>query len=515
MAPVVARVARASRYRRPRLRDRAAPPDARRPARALLDRAGLRSRRHDRGSDAHRDHDARARPVWSRCCTTARPDVVLVHGDTTTSTAAALAAFYQQIPVGHVEAGLRTSNRWLPYPEEMNRRLTGDDRVLSFRADAAGARALARRRTSRRRTSSSPATPSSTRSSKRRARDDLPDAAALERARSDAADDRRDRAPAREPRVHARDLRGAARRSPSCRRGRSSTGRFIRRRASRRSRTTCSTACPGVVLVDPIDYARDGGRGERRRPSCLPIRAVSKRRRRASANRCSSCARRPNAPRACAAGTLELVGHDRERIVARRAGCSTTARRTPRMAQARQSVRRRARRRAHRRVAAGAAARRRLSRAVRRINCRPARRYRLVKTLLPVVVAGGTFRRRRRSSGSRAACSRRAGAASRCSRRSGSCSARPSARTRRFGSPGEVHASEPPQLATLSRLKWSVVARSAIVGGVAVARALAGSRWRLAGARAWESLRDRQHARHDARKRATGGNPQPGILWVK
>lgn len=55
----------------------------------------------------------------------ARPEVVLVHGDTTTSTAAALAAFYQQIPVGHVEAGLRTTNRWLPYPEEMNRRLTG------------------------------------------------------------------------------------------------------------------------------------------------------------------------------------------------------------------------------------------------------------------------------------------------------------------------------------------------------------------------------------------------------
>jgi UDP-N-acetylglucosamine 2-epimerase (non-hydrolysing) len=54
----------------------------------------------------------------------ARPDVVLVHGDTATSTAAALAAFYQRIPVGHVEAGLRTSNRWLPYPEEMNRRLT-------------------------------------------------------------------------------------------------------------------------------------------------------------------------------------------------------------------------------------------------------------------------------------------------------------------------------------------------------------------------------------------------------
>lgn len=55
----------------------------------------------------------------------AQPDVVLVHGDTTTSTAAALAAFYQQIPVGHVEAGLRTHNIYSPWPEEMNRLLTG------------------------------------------------------------------------------------------------------------------------------------------------------------------------------------------------------------------------------------------------------------------------------------------------------------------------------------------------------------------------------------------------------
>lgn len=53
------------------------------------------------------------------------PDVVLVHGDTTTSTAAALAAFYQQIPVGHVEAGLRTHNIYSPWPEEMNRMVTG------------------------------------------------------------------------------------------------------------------------------------------------------------------------------------------------------------------------------------------------------------------------------------------------------------------------------------------------------------------------------------------------------
>ena len=57
--------------------------------------------------------------------TEAKPDVVLVHGDTTTSTAAALAAFYQQIPVGHVEAGLRTYNIYSPWPEEMNRLITG------------------------------------------------------------------------------------------------------------------------------------------------------------------------------------------------------------------------------------------------------------------------------------------------------------------------------------------------------------------------------------------------------
>ena len=54
-----------------------------------------------------------------------QPDVVLVHGDTTTSTSAALASFYAQVPVGHVEAGLRTATRWEPYPEEMNRRMTG------------------------------------------------------------------------------------------------------------------------------------------------------------------------------------------------------------------------------------------------------------------------------------------------------------------------------------------------------------------------------------------------------
>ena len=61
-----------------------------------------------------------------------KPDIVLVHGDTATSFAAALAAFYRQIPVGHVEAGLRSGNKRSPFPEEMNRRLTGRIADLHF-----------------------------------------------------------------------------------------------------------------------------------------------------------------------------------------------------------------------------------------------------------------------------------------------------------------------------------------------------------------------------------------------
>ncbi|MFP3624314.1 UDP-N-acetylglucosamine 2-epimerase, partial [Burkholderia sp. SIMBA_051] len=60
----------------------------------------------------------------------ARPDIVLVHGDTTTTLAASLAAFYRHIPIGHVEAGLRTGNIWSPWPEELNRRVT--DAVSSW-----------------------------------------------------------------------------------------------------------------------------------------------------------------------------------------------------------------------------------------------------------------------------------------------------------------------------------------------------------------------------------------------
>ena len=63
---------------------------------------------------------------------TVKPDVVLVHGDTTTSMAAAMAAFYRQIPVGHVEAGLRTHNLYSPWPEEMNRQVTGRIATYDF-----------------------------------------------------------------------------------------------------------------------------------------------------------------------------------------------------------------------------------------------------------------------------------------------------------------------------------------------------------------------------------------------
>ena len=68
------------------------------------------------------------RDVFKEC----KPDVVLVHGDTTTSTAAALASFYAQIPVGHVEAGLRTHNIYSPWPEEMNRQITGRIATYNF-----------------------------------------------------------------------------------------------------------------------------------------------------------------------------------------------------------------------------------------------------------------------------------------------------------------------------------------------------------------------------------------------
>ena len=89
--------------------------------------------------------------ITSRCLTgiegalkEARPDLVLVHGDTSTTFAGALAAFYQKIPVGHVEAGLRTYDKWSPYPEEMNRKMVGAIADLHFCPTAANRENLAR-----------------------------------------------------------------------------------------------------------------------------------------------------------------------------------------------------------------------------------------------------------------------------------------------------------------------------------------------------------------------------------
>ena len=84
-----------------------------------------------RGQDLY-DVTARVLTGMRDVLTEVQPDVVLVHGDTTTSTAAALAAFYKQIPVGHVEAGLRTHNIYSPWPEEMNRQLTGRIATYDF-----------------------------------------------------------------------------------------------------------------------------------------------------------------------------------------------------------------------------------------------------------------------------------------------------------------------------------------------------------------------------------------------
>lgn len=83
------------------------------------------------GQDLY-DITARVLTGMRNIFTEVKPDIVLVHGDTTTSTAAALAAFYQQIPVGHVEAGLRTHNIYSPWPEEMNRQITGRIATYNF-----------------------------------------------------------------------------------------------------------------------------------------------------------------------------------------------------------------------------------------------------------------------------------------------------------------------------------------------------------------------------------------------
>ena len=102
---------------------------------------------------------ARAVTALTETLRETRPDLVLVQGDTTTAMVGALTAFYRQVPVGHVEAGLRTGDRYSPFPEEMNRRLIGALATYHFAPTKAAAAALRTEDVPGTR-SSSPATPS-------------------------------------------------------------------------------------------------------------------------------------------------------------------------------------------------------------------------------------------------------------------------------------------------------------------------------------------------------------------
>ena len=123
--------------------------------RQVIDRFGVdggrRARRHAPESDAGRA-DGAADDQHRRVARDAHPDMALVQGDTTTVLVAALACFYRRIPIGHVEAGLRTGNIWSPFPEEANRKLATPLVTLHFaptesaRAGAAAARASRTRR---------------------------------------------------------------------------------------------------------------------------------------------------------------------------------------------------------------------------------------------------------------------------------------------------------------------------------------------------------------------------------
>ena len=278
----------------------------------------------------------------------AKPDVVLVHGDTTTSSAAALAAFYAKIPVGHVEAGLRTSTVHMPFPEELNRRLTSVISDFHFAPTSALEGEFVCRT--------------------RRAR---------VRGRDRQYGHRRflGNEPAPAP--------GAARRLPiSTRPARSSTspltgvkitiawpifaraladitrlpehpsfcGRSIRRRRSRRSCMDCSTACPGIRLVPPLGYSdsvacvaacrfvlTDSGGLQEEAPTLgkpvLVMRNETER------------------PEGLESGDAALDRHGSQRYRRRSSAAAGRSRCLPAHGACQQSVRRRTRRRAHRRLA--------------------------------------------------------------------------------------------------------------------------------------------------------------------
>ena len=154
-----------------------------------------------------------------------RPDVVLVHGDTTTSTATALAAFYAKIPVGHVEAGLRTATIDEPFPEELNRRLTGVIASYHF-APTAGAKAnLLAERIDDAEVIVTGNTVIDAFLDTTRLLAGRPPPAALARARPGPPADLRHRPPAREPRRDAGHRAAPSRRSRPSRSVRRSSGR--------------------------------------------------------------------------------------------------------------------------------------------------------------------------------------------------------------------------------------------------------------------------------------------------
>ena len=259
-----------------------------------------------------------------------RPDVLLVQGDTMTSFAAAFAAYLERIPSGHVEAGLRTGDRYQPFPEEMNRVLTTRLADLHF-APTAHARAALLNEGVPPRTCTSPATPSSTRCSRPSARLQLP------RPRSPRSTRARRLVLVT---THRRESFGAPLRAPA--------PPFASWRPlpdlqfvlpvhpnpevkATVERLLCDV--PGMHLIEPVDYVEfvhlmnraylvltDSGGVQEEAPSLgkpvLVLREVTER------------------PEGVEAGTAVVVGTDRDRIVESPASCSPRAAAYERMANA-------------------------------------------------------------------------------------------------------------------------------------------------------------------------------------
>ena len=363
MAPVVAALrARPERFDVDRRGHGAASRDARPGARAVRHRARRRPRHHAAGADARRRSPrARSRALDPLMADVA-PDAVLVQGDTTTTFVAALAAFYHKVPVGHVEAGLRTDDVYAPFPEEVNRRLTSQLARWHFAADGAVGGAACSPRASTRRACTSPATPSSTRCSQVVAQPYEfpagPVADALASGRRIVL-----------MTAHRRESWGAPM-ERVCEAAKRLVARFpdihvlFATHLNPAVRETVAHALGDVervTLLPPLDYLpfvklmaastlilSDSGGVQEEAPSldvpALCMRDVTER------------------PEAVEAGAVKLVGTDVERIVAEASLLLTDAAEYARMARGAQPVRRRARGRAHRGRARGRLGRRARSR---------------------------------------------------------------------------------------------------------------------------------------------------------